>query len=174
MLLAAVFLMAAVVTAFAFGSNSSIVNRTGVSKMDKTFASAAARGLMRDVLLAQLATQRAQAQDVRRFAEALFQRRVEARARLYRLARNSRLILPKRMNAEQRRQLHQLQQLSGREFDRRFLSLIADADFPNLFQFEIRSGALRVDPEVERYAREQLSILRRDMQKARSLADAYG
>jgi hypothetical protein len=50
---------------------TSIVNRTGTSKIDKNFAKEAARGFRRDIALASLAEQRAQSRDMARAHELL-------------------------------------------------------------------------------------------------------
>ena len=68
-----------------------------------------------------------------------------------------------------RQQVDQLASLRGREFDKRFLQLIADTGYVRFFRFELKSGALPVDPRVKRFADEQLGILRNDMARAQRL-----
>lgn len=152
---------------------AALVRRTGVSKMDKTFARAATRGLIRDIRLAELAARRAQRPEVRRFAQIVVEHRHAAYVALRRLAEGTRLVLPKEMDAGQERDIRRLAQLQDADFDREFLREIAQADYVRFFKFELKSGALRVDPSVETYAREQLLIIQRDIERAQRLGTRY-
>ncbi len=150
-----------------------IVRDVGVSNMDKTFAIEAAHGILRDKALANLAQHRAQSPKVRKFAIELRDRREKAHARLRTLAEETRLRLPERLDMYQRQQVKKLASLTGEQFDRQFLQYIAETDYIRFYQFELRNGALRVYPPVAKFAREQLPVLRKNMQRARQLLEDY-
>ncbi len=149
------------------------VRRTGVNTLDKTFAIEASHGLRRDAALALLAQHRAQSKTVREFAANIYDQRTRAHERLRRLAQETRLRLPERLDAHQRRQVEKLGSLAGREFDKQFLEDIAQSDYIRFFQFELNNGVRRVYPPVRAFAKEQMAILRNDMQRARKLLKDY-
>lgn len=154
-------------------ADRSIVRHTGVSKLDKTFAIEATHGLMRDAALATLAEHRASTKQVRTFARKIEDQRSRAHARLRRLAKETHLRLPERLDWYQRDQIQKLGSLTGREFDKQFLRYIADTKHTRFYQFELNSGAMCVYPPVRTFAEEQLRILRDDMRQARQLLQNY-
>ena len=149
--------------------DAEIVNQSGVGKLDKTFAIEANHGLMRDTALAVLAMHRANNQDVRKFAAKIHDQRNRAHQRLRKIAQETRLRLPERLDAYQRDQVRKLSSLKGEAFDRQFLQYIAETDHVRFYIFELNSGALPTYPPVRKFAREQLPILRNDMARARKL-----
>lgn len=172
-ILTVLFCIAATGATHAVEDNEEIVREQGVSTLDKTFAIEANHGLMRDAALAAVALHRAQSNEVRKFAEKLHDQRNRAHARLRKLAEQTRIRLPERLDAHQLKQVRKLSSLSGREFDRQFLQYIAETDHVRFYQFEMNSGANRVYPPVLAFAKQQLPILRDDMARARKLLKNY-
>ena len=150
-----------------------IVSEAGVGKLDKTFAIEANHGLMRDTALAVLAQHRAKSKTVRNFAAKIHEQRNRAHQRLRRIAQETRIRLPERLDSHQLQQVKKLSSLSGEEFDRQFLQFIVETDHVRFYTFELNSGALPTYPPVMKFAREQLPILRGDMARARKLLANY-
>ena len=151
-----------------------IINRDiGVTKMDKTFAREAAHGVMRDISLAAAAQHGASTEKLRKFAGKIHGERSAAFKQLQQLTKQTGLRMPTLPDAHMKRQVKELGSLAGREFDKRFLELIAASDYIRFFVFELNSGAEPVDPRVKRFASEQLPILRKDAQRARLLLRDY-
>lgn len=145
----------------------------GVTKMDKTFATEAAHGYLRDIALSLIVQHRGSTAKVQKFAAQVYQHRESARDRLRKLTKETGLRMPVAADAHMQQQVEELRSLSGRKLDKRFLELIAATDYARFFVFELRNGALPVDKRVKRFADEQLPILRKDMERARELLRDY-
>ena len=146
---------------------------SGVGQLDKTFAIEANHGLMRDTALAVVAQHRAKSQQVRNFAAKIHDQRNRAHRRLRRIAQETRIRLPERLDAHHLKQVNKLSSLSGEQFDRQFLQYIAETDHVRFYTFELNSGALPTHPPVVKFAKEQLPILRNDIARARKLLQNY-
>lgn len=172
-------LVATVITTF-FSANAvaqrapaTALPERGVSKVDRNFAHEAGTGLSRDMALALLAQQRAQNGAVRSFATRVYDRRQQALAGLKRIAQQTGVRMPVAMDMHHRKDIAQLRKLSGRDFDLRFLDLIAGADYVRFFEYELTRNVMPVDPKVARYAKTELQRLRQDQQQARKLLQGY-
>ncbi len=144
-----------------------------VGQADKNFAQEAARGLMRDIRIAGMAQQRATKKQIKTFMYYVARRRVGADAALRRLARGSGLQLPTQLDAQQKQELEALQKLQGAEFDKAALRAISDPGYVRFFEFELKDAAPAKDAQVKAYAREQLPIIRKDIDAAKRWLDGY-
>ncbi len=144
-----------------------------VAQADKNFAHEAARGLMRDIRIAGMAQQRATKKQIKTFMYYVARRRVGADAALRRLARSSGLQLPTQLDAQQKQELDALQKLQGAEFDKAALRALSDPAYVRFFELELKDSAPAKDVKVKAYAREQLPIIRKDIETAKRWLDGY-
>ncbi len=124
---------------------------------------------MRDLALTAVVLREGQSEKVKDFARQVRAHRAQAQLELRALAAKTRLVLPDRMGAHQRMQVNALQKLSGPALDRRYLEAIAQSDYLHFYDLELHNGALRVDPEVKAFAKEQHAIISADMTRAARL-----
>ncbi|MDQ6654764.1 MAG: DUF4142 domain-containing protein [Verrucomicrobiota bacterium] len=144
-----------------------------VGQADKNFAREAARGLMRDIGIATMAQERATKKQIKTLMYYIARRRVGADAALRRLARSSGLQLPTRLDAQQKQEIDALQKLQGAEFDKAALRAISDPGYVRFFEFELKDSAPAKDAKVKAYAREQLPVIRKDVDAAKRWLEGY-
>ena len=144
-----------------------------VGQRGKNFAHEAASGLVRDLRIAGIAQRRAAKRPIKAFMSHVARRRMAADAKLRRLVAKTGMTLPTRLDAQQRQQIERLEKLNGAEFDKEALRAIADPAYVRFFEFTLKDPSPQVDPKVKEYAREQLPILRKDMEAAQRWLDGY-
>ena len=144
-----------------------------VAQRDKNFALEAAKGLVRDTRIAALAEKRAAKKQIKAFMYHVLQRRLRADATLRRLVRKTGLRLPMRLDAHQRQELARLEKLQGAEFDKAALRMISEPEYLRFFEFIINDPSPAPDRQVKAYAKQQLPILRKDVQAAKRWLAAY-
>jgi predicted outer membrane protein len=99
----------------------------GVSSDDEKFMEKAAQGGMAEVQLGQLATQRAQRDEVKRFAQRMVTDHTAANDKLKQVTTQKGVILPADTDSSSKREYDKLQKLSAEKFDREYMShLVSD------------------------------------------------
>ena len=151
-------------------SNSSLPT---FGQRDKNFAHEAIRGLIRDGRIATMAQERASKKQIRTFMFYVGRRRVDADAALRRLVADSDVPLPTKLDAAQRTQIDQLKKLQGAEFDKAALRAISNPQYLQSFENESNAPTPQADARVKAYAREELPIIRKDMEAAQRWLDGY-
>lgn len=121
-----------------------------------------------EVQIGQLALERGQHPDVKRFADMLVNDHSANRQKLQQLADTQDVELPSSLDQKHRQLLDRLSQLQGAEFDRAFIDEMVKGHEDAVSQFEnqVRSGQ---DPQAKSYAADTLPDLRHHLQTAKDI-----
>lgn len=142
-----------------------------LSSTDQRFVQKAAQGGLAEVQLGQLAAQKAASQQVRMLGEQMARDHGQAHTELQRLAASKGIGLPKEPSEEHREKLADLQEQSGRDFDRSYTDFMVKEHDKDIEEFEQQSenGS---DPQLKAYAAKTLPVLRAHREHAESTRSA--
>ncbi|HEY8226134.1 MAG TPA: DUF4142 domain-containing protein [Pyrinomonadaceae bacterium] len=137
---------------------------------DKTWAMEVAQDGTAEVELGRLAAQKGQSPDVKRFGQRMVTDHSKAGAELKQIATKKSITLPTEVKAEHKEARDRLAKLSGAEFDREYMSLMAqDHDKAvSAFQEESTGGA---DAELKAFATKTLPTLQEHQRLAHEIKD---
>ncbi|MCG3159579.1 MAG: hypothetical protein JMDDDDMK_00573 [Acidobacteria bacterium] len=144
-----------------------------LSPFDQEFMMDAARGGMMEVQLGNLAEQKASSNEVKKFGQRIAADHSKTGQMLQQLASNLNVTLPQELKPEQQQQVSQLQNLSGKAFDRDFISVMLKDHGKDIAEYE-RAATQATNAELKHYASQVLPILREHMKLARNLASKLG
>jgi len=133
----------------------------------------AARGGMAEVELGQLASQKAQSDQVKQFAQRMVQDHGKANDELKSLAQQKNITLPTELDGKHKATHDRLSKLSGAQFDRAYMQdMLQDhRKDVNDFRKESQSGK---DPDVKAWAAKTLPTLEEHLRLAQSTSGAVG
>jgi putative membrane protein len=143
------------------------------SNADHQFVMEAARGGMAEVELGQLASQKAQSDQVKQFAQRMVQDHGKANDELKSLAQQKNITLPTDLDSKHKATHDRLSKLSGAQFDRAYMQdMLQDhRKDVNDFRKESQSGK---DPDVKAWAAKTLPTLEEHLRLAQSTSGAVG
>jgi putative membrane protein len=118
----------------------------------------AARGGMAEVELGQLASQKAQSDQVKQFAQRMVQDHGKANDELKSLAQQKNITLPTELDAKHKATHDRLSKLSGAQFDRAYMQDMLQDHRKDVNEFRKESQSGR-DPEVKAWAAKTLPTL---------------
>jgi putative membrane protein len=129
-----------------------------VSKDDATFAVNAAAGGMMEVQLGQLAGQKASAQDVKDFGAMMVKDHSAGGAKLKAIALTKNLTLPDTLSADMQKEMTDLQNKNGADFDKAYISMMVDDHKKDIKEFEneAKNGS---DADIRGFADNSLHML---------------
>lgn len=127
-----------------------------------------AQNSMAEIALARLATQKGQNAELKRFAQRMVTDHSKAAEELKQLATTKGITLPADMKPDQRSTVARFNSLSGAEFDREFMTLMAENHDKSveMFQAEARDGT---DPEIKAWASKLLPTLQEHQKMAHDI-----
>jgi putative membrane protein len=148
-------------------SNTNNANRTAASptttpiisaparRDDRAFAMEVAQNGMSEIALARLAAKNAQSADVKRFAQRVITDHTKVGNELKQIATGKGITLPADMTDQQKTTLTRFTALKGPEFDREFMTLMAENHDKSVtaFQEVSRSGS---DADIKAFASKML------------------
>jgi putative membrane protein len=136
-----------------------------LSKQDKTFAKEAAQGGMAEVQLGQLATQKAESDDVKQFGERMVKDHSKANAELEKVAKRDNIELPTGLDHDAQKEMDKLKKLSGADFDSAYMTrqVSAHKKTIKLFEKEAKSGQ---NDDLKSFASSTLPTLKDHLQMA--------
>ena len=100
--------------------------KPAVNDSEKFFEKAAIAN-MTEIKLGQLATQRAESADVKQFAQTLIDDHTKALAQLKDAAQKANVTLPTDIDSKHQKKVDKLTEVSGAEFDRKYIDAMVDA-----------------------------------------------
>jgi putative membrane protein len=152
-------------TAAATGSMSS--NAATLSSSDRKFVETAAQGGMAEVKLGQLATQKAQSDQVKQFGQRMVDDHTKANDQLKQVASTKGVNLPSDMDKSSQREYDKLSKMSGAQFDREYMDHMVSDHKKDIseFQKQAKNGK---DPDVKQFASSTLPVLQQHLQLAQS------
>jgi putative membrane protein len=136
-------------------SSKQVVN---VEKGDAQFAVEAASGGMTEVELGKLAEQRAVNNMVKNFGAMMVKDHSKADDKLQVLAKAKNINLPNEPNAGDQQTIDQLMKLSGRDFDKAYISDMIDDHKNDIREFKYASKNCN-DPDIKHFAAKTLPVL---------------
>lgn len=121
-----------------------------------------------EVQIGQLALERGQHPDIKRFAEMLVNDHQDNRQEVQQLAGSQDVELPSGLDQKHQQMLDRLSRLEGAAFDRAFIGDMVKGhqEAVNKFEEEVRTGQ---DPQVKSYAANTLPVLRHHLQFAKDI-----
>ncbi|HEY9875546.1 MAG TPA: DUF4142 domain-containing protein [Candidatus Obscuribacterales bacterium] len=145
-------------------------NPATLSALDRQFMIQAAQGGIGEVILGNLAAQRAVNNNVKQYGQMMVQDHTQANTELMQLAAQKGVTLPTDTDAKHKALRARLGQIPGRRMDRTYIrEMIKDhAMTVALFQREARQGR---DPDVRAFATRNLPTVQQHLQMARQMAN---
>lgn len=136
-----------------------------VSKDDATFAVNTANAGMTEVQLGQLAQQKGTAKDVKEYGAMMEKDHTAAGEKLKALAASKNITLPATISPEMQKNIEDLQQKSGKDFDKAYINLMVDdhKKVISAFEDESKKGS---DADIRAFADSTLHTLRHHLQEA--------
>ena len=151
-------------------ANQTQTGQTKTPKQDK-FWTEAAQGGMTEVELSNLALQKSQNEEVKKFAQMMVDDHTKANDELKALAQSKNVTLPTAITSKQMATKDKLNGLSGDAFDREYMKMmVKDHDKTvKLFQKQADKG---IDADVKAFAAKTLPILQSHQTAARTMNDS--
>lgn len=147
---------------------TSPVTSAPVRTDDRAFAMEVAQNGMAEIALARLAARNAQSADVKRFAQRVITDHTKVSNELKQIAASKSITLPADTTDAQKATVSRLTALKGAEFDREFMTLMAENHDKSVtaFQEVARNGT---DPEIKAFAAKTLPTLEEHQKMAHDI-----
>jgi len=145
------------------GKTSSI--SPSVSKDDATFVVNTANAGMTEVQLGQLAQQKGMSKDVKDFGAMMEKDHTAAGDKLKALAQSKNITLPAGLSSDSQKAVDDLQQKTGKDFDKAYINLMVDDHKKVISSFEDESKK-GTDADIRSFADNTLTTLRHHLQEA--------
>jgi putative membrane protein len=135
---------------------------------DRAFVMEVAQNGIAEIALGRLAAQKGRSPEVKRFAQRVISDHSKVAAELKQLATTKGITLPADMKPEQKQTLDRLATLSGAEFDRDFMTLMAENHDKSVSTFRevARDGT---DPDIKAFAAKTLPTLQEHQKMAHDI-----
>lgn len=147
-------------------------NNTGAVSTDE-FAIRAATGGMMEVVLGELAQQKATHADVKTLAQTITADHRAANKELIDISRAKGVTLPTDMTSEQHEHHARLEGLSGAEFDRAYVQMMVEDHIQDIALFEAKANAVTSDA-FKAFAAKTLPTLRKHHEMAKAAQQKLG
>ena len=138
-----------------------------------TCVTEAAKMNMATIKFGQLASQKAQNAELKRFGQTLETDHKQAQSKLERIAQKHNITLPTALDAKCEEEMSKLQALSGEEFDKEFAKGAIEGHAMAVAHLEQASRAVK-DADLAQYTRESLTQVRSHQRQGREIAKAVG
>jgi len=132
------------------------------------FALKAAAGGLMEVELGHLAQERALSSRVKNFGAMMVKDNSKSNKELMDLASAKSIIIPSKMPAEIQEHIDEMKKLSGKEFDKHYISMMTDDHKDDIDQFEMAAKDLK-DTEIKAFAAKTLPVLKMHLDSATAI-----
>jgi len=149
------------------------VTTAPAKRSDNGFVNTVAMDGIAEVELGHLAMQKAKNPEVKQFAQRMVTDHSKANVELKQLASNKNVTLPAEPNAQQKADKDRLSKLSGAEFDREYMSLMANAHDKAVAAFEDEAHDGK-EADVKTWATKTLPTLKEHQALAKQIAAKVG
>jgi len=146
-------------------ANSSVVTSSGSEDIE--FVLDAAQGGLAEVELGKLAAQRAQNDDVKKFAQRMVDDHTKANEQLKKIADSKSIKLPTEVDSKDKALMQRLEKLNGAAFDRTYMNAMVNDHTKDVSEFKREANAGR-DPQVKSFAESTLPTLEEHLQQAKT------
>jgi putative membrane protein len=154
------------------GGQTTAQAQGNLSEQDREFLMKAAQANMAEIQTGQLAQQKAASDDVKQFGQHMVQEHGKALQELQTLAQKKGVDLPQQPDKDAQKTMQELQKLSGKEFDEKYIEEVgvkSHREAAKLFQ---RSAERSKDPEVRAFAAEMLPDIKQHQQMAQKVEES--
>jgi putative membrane protein len=166
-----IFLLSVSFAAFCQNAEKSKASHSGTTG-DQQFVTKAAQGNMAEVNLGQLATRKAQSDDVKKFGQHMVDDHTKAEQDLEGVASKNNLTLPKDVNAQQKAEQLRLEKLSGPAFDRAYMALMVKDHTKDVAEFRKEANSLAANSDLRDFAKRIYPTLDDHLTNAKAVNDS--
>jgi len=153
-------------------NTQSASRQTATSRMaDEEFAKKAAQGGMAEVKLGQLAEEKAQSGEVKKFGERMVEDHTKANDQLKEVAMKENINLPSDLDPKDEAKYESLSKLSGPQFDKAYSRAMVKDHAQDIAEFR-REATNGQKPDLKRFASETLPTLQSHLRQARQMEQA--
>jgi putative membrane protein len=146
-------------------AQSSSNSSAQISSSDKMFMDKAAQGGMAEVQLGQLATEKAQSDDVKKFGQRMVDDHSKANDQLKSLASQKSVTLPTDLNAKDQALKDRLSKLSGAQFDHAYIQAMVRDHKEDIAEFQKEANRGK-DSDVKNWASQTVPTLQDHLKMA--------
>jgi putative membrane protein len=168
---AAAWLLAA--TAAAFIPASGTQGARDAKPSAQSFLQKAAEGQHAEIVLGQLASERASDQQVKQFGSHMMEDHRKTSAEIQQLASKDGVVLPTELTGRHNDKKEEFGRLSGREFDRAYIEYMLRDHRKDVKEFERHVKTIK-DPQVQQWAEGTLPLLKQHLRQAEQIASSIG
>jgi putative membrane protein len=167
-----VWMMTATAVAFIPGTGGQSVKEDTTSSAESFIEKAAERQQV-EIVLGQLAAERAGDAQVKQFGAQMVEDHQKANKEVEQLASKEGVQLPMSVTGKHKDKKEKISQLSGKEFDRAYMTYMLRDHAKDVKEFERGAHALK-NPQIRQWAEGTLPVLKQHLQKARQIASSIG
>lgn len=142
--------------------------RASTAYSNEGFVRNAAEGNMAEVKLGQLAQEKAQSPEVKKFAERMINDHTKANEQLKQVANQEHINFPTDVSSKHAQTYRTLEKLSGPEFDKAYARTMLQDHEKDVAEFKREAGSAQSGP-VKQYAQETLPTLESHLQEAKQM-----
>ncbi len=143
---------------------------TTLAKEDREFVDEAAQGNLFEIRAGQLAAQKAQTDDVKRFGQRMVDDHTAMNSRLQKAVQPKGINLTQQLDKKHQEKIDSLSKKTGVDFDKSYMDDIVDHHKKDVDHFE-KAAKDAKDPGVKDFAATTLPTLREHLQSAQSIKD---
>lgn len=167
-----VWMMTATAVAFIPATGGQSVKEVTTSSAQSFIEKAAERQQV-EIVLGQLAAERAGDAQVKQFGAQMVEDHQKANQEVEQLASKEGVQLPIPLIGRHKEKKEKISQLSGKEFDRAYMTYMLRDHAKDVQEFERGAHALK-NPQVQQWAEGTLPVLKQHLQRARQIASSIG
>ena len=154
-------------------SGNSASSSGKLAPADRQFIKKAAEGGLAEVQLGQLATEKADSQDVKQFGQRMVDDHTKANDQLKQVASQKGVTVPDKLSPKDAATKARLEKLSGKAFDRAYMRDMVMDHTKDVSEFRLESKNAK-DPDVKNFASQTLPTLQDHLKEAKSIAPKTG
>ena len=133
------------------------------------FAVKAANGGMMEVELGRMAQEKGMSKDVKEFGAMMVTDHSKANDELKTLATAKNITLPSTMGEDKQEMVNDLMKLSGKEFDKKYVSMMVDDHQKDVDEFKEAAEDNDIDPDVKAFAAKTLPTLQQHLDRIKAI-----
>ena len=153
-------------TAAAGSSSATAPAPTNIAAGDKKFVEKAVQGSVAEVQLGQLAVQKAQNPQVKKFGQQMIDDHSAANNKLQQIASQKGVTAPTSMDSATQREYDRLQKLSGAQFDREYMKHMVSDHEKDIKEFQSEAKSAK-DSDIKSFAETTLPTLQKHLDMAK-------
>ncbi len=142
--------------------------QASVSDQDKKFVEEAATGSMMEVRLGEIASQKAESEEVKTFGQKMMNDHSKVNDELKTIAQQKGIEVPQELKQKQQEKIDKLSQLGGKEFDRAYMDEMVKDHQKDVKAFRKQAEAGQ-DPDLKNFAATTADALEQHLEMAKNI-----